>query len=284
MKALASNVAAVSSELKTFSTQVSSTTATPKLMLSDPLEDSIAPMMPLDRPRDSGPIAIPALLPQLDREDYKNTEKWESTGYKGQRKVKKQGGEGLPMDKNAPSVLSSFMEDENGNPIPKDTQMAVRSTAHAFYLVLLENGRAPATWGAAPLGIRNQLINILETQFPFLRFCKDHWKAIQVGSNTYSQWHKKAVRCDAASKAKKASRKAKGEAAEVEVISDVETTGDNEKGSKRPGDDLDDVPGPSKRRHIEDPQPTSTSRPLPTRITPQGQKVRMYIYTDYLNH
>ena len=92
------------------------------------------------------------------------------------------------------SILSSYMEDENGVDLPESTKEAVREEARNFFQLLLENNRAPAVWGDAAINIKNEYLYCMETQYPFLRFCQDHWKAKQVATNSYSQWQSNAAK------------------------------------------------------------------------------------------
>jgi hypothetical protein len=248
---------------------------TPKQEILNGADDLIVSAIPLTRSKRSeisDHTIIPPLLPQLDKAKYEKIKLWGPEEYQGYRKGGKRGGENPLTDKSNSSILSIFMEDENGNQIPEKTKKVVRKTAKAFYEGLLKNGNAPTAWGHATLSIRHTFINMLETEFPFLRFCEGHWKANQVATNSYSQWYLKALERKAAALAKKANKRTTEEHGIIDV--DVDEN-DLENPSKRPGDNEDNVPGPSKRPRVENPRPTSTiPRPRPTRITPTAKKVR----------
>ena len=173
------------------------------------------------------------------------------------------------------------MEDEDGNQMPEATKSAVRASARGYFEGMLASGTAPTTWGSVPLRAKNELTNILENQFPFLRLCDNHWKANMVATNSYSQWHPTASERAAAAKAKEA---VKRRAAEANII-DLDTSeDDNKKTSKGPVDEKETVSRPSKRPRIEDPQPSPTTHPLrprPTKFVPPRKKVCKLIYIDY---
>ena len=275
VKKLVNNFATVSSGFQTFSTQISTFLATPKQAFSDVPDDPIVSVTPSD------PIFVAPLLPQLDKANYPNIRQWTADEYHSYRKGVKRGGEDVLTDRPT-SVLSSYMEDETGNQVSDKTKKATRATAKGFFEQLLRDNSAPAAWGSAPLSIRNKLINILESEFPFLRFCEGHWKANQVATNSYSQWYQHAVDRKAGVEAKKAKKKADAGAAEDEVI-DVDTDEKNAgEPSKRPREEGDNIPGPSKRPRVEVFRPTPTPRSLPTGTNLQGQKVRKSIYLTIL--
>lgn len=255
----------------------------PKLRLSDPLDDPVVPAAPSNRSVEvSGVVSIPPLLPELNQEDYINIKNWYPTEYSQGRKGRKKGDK----DPSAQAHLSSFMEDEDGNPIPDLTRDAARETARGFFAELLSRNSAPASWGGISISLNHSLINLLETQYPFLRLCSNHWKAKQLATNSYSQWYKRNVIKKAAIQTKEEIGKGKGKGKETEESSDAEVIDldENEQNtgnarSKRPMDINDSAPGPSKRPRIEDPRTTSTSLPRPSRIS---KTVCNSIYFDYM--
>jgi hypothetical protein len=252
-------------------------------------DDSIVSAVPLGRSKDSGPFgpnSVPPLLPQLDKAQYKHIVFWGPDEYQAYRKGGKRGGENTLTDKPTSSILSIFMEDENGSQVPEKTKKALRRTAKGFFEGLLENGSAPAAWGNATLSTRHTFINTMETEFSFLRLCEDHWKANQVATNSYSQWYQHATERKTVVAAKKANKRATEQHKAIAIEVDAsENENDSENPSKRSGDDEGNVPGPSKWPRVENPQPTSTiSRPRPNRINPPGKKVRKSLYFNYMRY
>ena len=57
----------------------------------------------------------------------------------------------------------------------------------------MRNGLAPPNWGEAAPDASNEMIYRLETGFPWLRFCENHWKAKRVATNSYLQWYPVAL-------------------------------------------------------------------------------------------
>ncbi|KAF9782366.1 hypothetical protein BJ322DRAFT_1022784 [Thelephora terrestris] len=213
-------------------------------------------------------------LPQLDPATYPLVNHWGNDGYNGNRKGGKRGGEDT-LEEKAPktSVLSSFMEDETGREIPEKVRKAARKTAKQFFQEILDSNRAPANWGEAPRDIENELVHILESEFFWLRLCEGHWKAIKVATNSYSQWHRKALLRKAAAEAKKTAAMRRAEAEVIDVDTD---DADETRTSKRPRDEEEEAAGRQKRHRIDEPQPTP--RPRPTVVQPNVPRKQNILY------
>jgi hypothetical protein len=258
----------------TLPTQTAVPPVVPKTEIMDSPVQSIAPMPPTGVSGTSGAlVSAPTLAPQLNHADYPHVVFWYEDKYNILRKGGKRGGEDEPEEHVTGSVLSSYMEQEDGNGVPKSTRNAARKRARAVFLSLLKDGTAPSTWGSAPFDVQLKLISTLETEFPFLRLCENHWKATMVATNSYSQWYGSASGRKAAAKARR------------EVINvDADADDDGEK-SSNPAQTEDNDSRPSKRPRLaetqppphprsEETQPTPPSRPIPKKIGPQRQKVR----------
>ena len=216
-------------------------------------------------------------LPPLAREDYPNVKYWDSDDYTSLRKV----GRNNEVVKKS-SILSSYMEDKNGDPIPEGTRNAAREVAKGFFILLLQKGRAPTTWGDASIDIKNQLTYMLETGFDFLRLCSHHWKAKQIATNSYSQWY--GGRKNAVGK-----KLANAQVIDVDADS-ADTNQDNasqgnanlDKPRKRPHTEDDGTRRP-KRPRVEEIESTPP-RACPPKVTKQRQRVCKSIYYDYMRH
>lgn len=220
-------------------------------------------------------------LAQLVREEYPNVNHWDSDDYNNCRKVgKKTKEEDLEEKKPKTSILSSYMEDEDGNEVPKKTMDAVRNMAKGFFSLILEKGRAPAKWGDASIDIENELIHMLESSFPFLRLCENHWKVKQVAKNSYSQWYPKALKRQvAAALAKKAADTASTSTTKAAEAIDVDADEDSQEESlKRPRAEDDET---RRSKHPRTKESQSAPRPHPTKVTKQRQRVcRLFDYNN----
>jgi hypothetical protein len=205
-------------------------------------------------------------LAQLARADFPMVKKWDLEEYTSIRKLGKNGNEeDFKGERPTGPILSCYMEDENGNDVLKSKKNAARSTARGFFNLLLTMGRAPAVWGSADIDVQNELVHILESDFPFFRLCEDHWKAKRVATNSYSQWYPGALKRLAAAVAK--------QTADVEVIDVDDDSDSKDRQPKRPRVE-DDKTRRSKRPRVEGTQLTPPDSG-PAKITTQRRRVRI---------
>jgi hypothetical protein len=268
---ISDNVTTVSASFKNFSNQIGTSLMTPKIEPTTQLVPPIplaAPYNPSDHlaPSAQGIYFTREPPPQLAREQFPNVRNWFASEYNKKRRSGKKGRAIDPeeSDESGPqmSVLSSYGVDEDGIPVSKTTMDAAREEARAFFLLLLERKRAPKVWGDAPVDIKNELLYRLETSFPFLRYCDNHWKAKKVATNGYSQWRGSLV--------KKAGKKKAIVAIDIDKDMPAETS---KRPSKRPQEEEEDASGPSKRPRNNTTQPAANSRSRYTTTSKQHQKV-----------
>ena len=216
--------------------------------------------------------------PQLDHEQYPDVRQWFPTDYNDRRKVGKGTGEGgSAADGPKSPVLSSYMEDEHGRLVPMSTRAAIRAMAKDFFWKILRDGRAPAKWGDAGLDVSNELICLLETNYPWLRLCQDHWKAKKVATNSYSQWYSDATNCYN----KETRLQGKAPQPPTTDIIDVDSDTDTQKRPLKRRLAEDDGAGRSKRPHLEE----TPSCAQPARPTATRRRVRVFYYSHrYMCH
>lgn len=210
-------------------------------------------------------------LPQLDRAKYPKVTQWLPTDYNNNRKV---GKSDAPMENGRKvSVLSSYMEDENGTLIHSSIRDAAREMTWKFCWLLLRNGMAPARWRDASLDVSNELTFRLETNFPWLRLCEGHWKAKKVVTNGYPQWYAEAIVRFKKEKAKALA----SQTLDAEVI-DVDSDSDaHERPPKRHLAEGDDA-GHSKRpRRVEEVPPSAQ----PAKSTTNRRRVCPYYHSSH---
>ena len=270
MKNVAEILAAVSSGFKDLSSQIamSQTTLAPPVAADPSDNPGKSKLSKIFRLYTSRP------LPQLDRTNYMHVKMWDSDGYNGLRKGGNRGGENAPKVGTGSSTLSSYMEDKDGNDIPETERVDLHETAWSFWEELLEINRAPSSWGSASRDIKNEFVHILESEYFWIRLCKNHWKAEMVATNHYSQWYKVAYPRKVAEDAKKLADKLAAEKAALEAVGLHINDNSRRDVLKRPRveeDEEDDVPGPSKRLHVEESR-SSPPRSKLTRRT-QGKQV-----------
>ena len=229
-------------------------------------------------PSSSEPIFLFTRLPltQLDRGEFPNVKLWLQGGYRSRCKSGKNGDVDDLVEKPEGSILSMYMEDENGNEIPEEVRKATRETAKGFFNLIMEKGRAPGAWDEAAIDVKNEYIHIMESSHPFLRLCEGHWKAKKVATNSYSQWHSIAAPRWRAILAK---RRADAQVIDVDTDDEVVVVGS----SKRPRDEDDDA-GPLKRPRSKETQPPPRSHAKPTTVTTRRQRVCRSFYSNYMRY
>ena len=269
---MAQMVASQSLAPRNFSAQFGTPLTTPKVKTLDLPLPSVAPPDPT-----SSPVQTYELLPQLNRVNFPSVKMWEDHKYNGHRKGGRRGGKDDPQDKPKGLVLSSYMEDENGEEILKGTRDHVRKTARSLFAQLLQRNEAPITWGAAPLNVQTELVFKLEKEYPFLQLCTNHWKAEKVATNSYSQWYGRVAGHQVTAEAQVAIKVE----SDVKVININADDSDEDRSSKRPRT-VDTNTRASKHPHTEKTKPPLPPRPLPTKAHLQGRKVSRPFYFDYM--
>jgi len=245
---------------------------------------------------------VSKLLPQLDRKNFQKVVHWDQGLFNKLRRKAKATGEDeeSDVDDATPkmpsqsgvkvSTLSCYMEDENGVPISKSQKAAARAKAKGFWNKLWDRGTVPSSHGTVDIDTNEAFIALMEDAFPWLRYCENHWKSIQIWRNHYSQWlqnrEEKAAKeeADRATKAAKKAEKGKGPEGEIIDVDANDSEGQDTQGksSKRPREDGET--NKPKRRRVEEDEPTPPPRPKPTRITTERLRVRLFILPDYIPH
>jgi len=239
-----------------------------------------SPSTPSTSSSSNSRLPIPELAPQLSRSEFPLVNFWlKETWYelKKQGKVKDEDDDpdqGMstktPKPNDKASTTSCYMEDENGEQQPESTKNAARAAARGFWIKLLNEKRAPQTFLGGDLALQNEYISLMEREYPWLRYCENHWKAKQIWHGHYTQWYGPAVKREAARKAKEAAEKAAAEGRVINV--DADNDNSREKPSKRPRPD-DETTDDPKRRRVEEAKSTPSARPPPTNVTIKRARV-----------
>ena len=187
-------------------------------------------------------------LPQLNQTMFPKVEHWGSAAYRTLRKKSKQkeeGGEGSESDKIPGGVYSCYMEDENGNPIPDTERDAARTRARTFWWKLHHRGLAPPKSGEIDADIAGEYVAFMEEGYPWLRYCNNHWKSMQIWRNHYSSWHTDRKKELAA----KAAAEAAAAATEGDII-DIDANENDVQGIAKKRPQVEEGTGVSKRRRL----------------------------------
>ena len=127
---------------------------TPSIGLGTPSNTSSAPE-PSGVSSDIGFTRLP--LPQLARKDFPEVKHWTAANYHSSRKAGKSGANDDPeiQEEKKGSILSCYMEDENGDQVSEATKKAARETARGYFNLLHDHNQLPSIWGNLSLDLKN---------------------------------------------------------------------------------------------------------------------------------
>ena len=137
-------------------------------------------------------------LPPLDQTDFPNHKHWLPTLYRQLRKggTKAEVSDDSLLDLGlgtsssgkkvkSPPILSCFLEDKDGNPIPETERKEILSTAKGYWEYLFRRNKAPETSRKKTIDITIQWRTLMESNFSCFRYCDNHWKSEQLWINYY---------------------------------------------------------------------------------------------------
>jgi hypothetical protein len=136
--------------------------------------------------------------PRLSPLDYPLVKYWERKVWKSVIDTRKDtsevqtkgGSRGGTRSSKGENVMMSYIEDSNGNPVDGNTASGIREFARTIWRSLYDRGIAPETWGQATKDVRDEYCREMESEYPVLRFCSNHWKANALATAVYSQWYR----------------------------------------------------------------------------------------------
>jgi hypothetical protein len=118
------------------------------------------------------------------REDYEKVQHWDGKAWNAIRHPKK--GSKAERGANPKNVL--FWEDENGDVIPPDERKVITQDARAIWQEMHDKGKRLDSLTNLGWDVRDNFRARMEEAHPWLRLCRDHWKADQIWSNHFSGW------------------------------------------------------------------------------------------------
>ncbi len=127
-------------------------------------------------------------LPSLSCANFPHVTFWTKEEWRASKTMRKDTSEISNTD-SAPGGLTTYFEMEDGTPAPRTMAARIRKTARSIWIELFEHRKAPSKWGQASRQAEDEYINGMEKKWPILRFCEDHWKAVQIATSNYSQWY-----------------------------------------------------------------------------------------------
>ena len=126
----------------------------------------------------------PNLSPYLRREDY-SLNWWDKSAWlaiKNKTKLKD-----LTIDS---PIISLYMEDETGEPIPKETKDTLRGDLYAYWNDVARSGET--LYNISDLGYARlqDFRRTFEGRYPWLRLCDGNWKTDYLWVNYFHTWKK----------------------------------------------------------------------------------------------
>ena len=246
-------------------------------------------------------------LPPLNPNDFKNLKHWSPKFY---RKLRKEGSKTKDITENvflglrpnssgsdvkSPSILSCFIEDKDGNPIPEDERKELFGTARSYWRYLWDNGRAPKSFHETSIETRIQWRTLMESGFDCLRYCSNHWKVDQVWKNYYPTWRKGVLKDQREEKTSKqmADGATRDTAIDVDNDKDSDSNDENNKDNGDNDEDIEEISRTNpkkrglqdsgkvskpKRARVEEPKKATPPRPIPTASTTKRTRVCMLYF------
>lgn len=129
----------------------------------------------------AGKITIPALL---KKEEF-NCRFWDKYSWKEWVKVAREQGLFRASVRNA-GINSSWMEDVDGNRVGLNTQRAILHEVHTTWVDMHAAKIKLTNYRDMPGITMDYFRARLESKFPELRLCEDHWKADQAWQENFS--------------------------------------------------------------------------------------------------
>ena len=134
----------------------------------------------------------------LSQMDYPLVKFWEKKSWKNFSSTRKDasevetkaGARGGTRSSRGENVMMLYVEDASGTPIDGNIASGMRDLARSIWRSLYERGIAPETWGQATKEVREEYFQDMESNYPVLRLCDNHWKANSLATTIYSQWYK----------------------------------------------------------------------------------------------
>jgi hypothetical protein len=127
----------------------------------------------------TGPREIP-LNPQ--REHFKDSTWWDPDQWQAIRA-------GSGVNDTDSSVMTMYMEDEHGKPIPSSTKTALRGDVYAYWTDLARtHPQDIRNYSELGLHRKEHFRETFEGRYPWLRLCSGHWKVDHLWMSYFKAW------------------------------------------------------------------------------------------------
>jgi len=140
----------------------------------------------------------PTTLPVYSRSDFPDIKYWTREEWDKFEAMKKNSTDptiktrshGKTRCANDKNVNSTYLKLSDGTPIGGKKAMDVQAYARSIWVDLYTRGIAPKKWSKASRTVHKEYAREMETRWPILQYCENHYKAHLLTTKHYSQWYK----------------------------------------------------------------------------------------------
>lgn len=139
--------------------------------------------------------------PILRQEDYPNIKYWSKADWSPKKKkpsveasikngqnTKPKRGKNADLASERESM--SFIEYEDGTTVVEADARLIGQYLRKILHELQKHGEAPAQWGEMSVTGSKYVYQEMYRMFPFLAFCRSHWKIEELATSLYSGWYR----------------------------------------------------------------------------------------------
>ncbi|KAI9467135.1 hypothetical protein BJY52DRAFT_1236615 [Lactarius psammicola] len=140
-------------------------------------------------------LAHPTGPPSLDPAEHPLVTLWTRHAYSKEAKVRGEFHNAGDEEVEPESKGFWFLQQSDGSTvdIPTVTRMR-RATKEIWATMKTKYKTLPPTWMSYTPAMQMEFYLDIESQFPFLRLCEDHYKAQKIGTTDYPHWYKRVMR------------------------------------------------------------------------------------------
>jgi hypothetical protein len=131
------------------------------------------------------------------RQDYPLIKYWYKVSLKTEKKGTSDVGSGARGGTrlaNGENVMHFYIENVDGTPVDGSVVTAMREDARSIWESFSRRDIAPRKWGKATMEVRDEYVRVMETKWPMLRYCENHWKVHAIATINYPAWYRGCVR------------------------------------------------------------------------------------------
>lgn len=121
-------------------------------------------------------------IQSLSQQDYPRIKFWYETDWKTYGKDKRAASDGT-------SITSDYMESNDGLTVSDRRKAEIREVAASLWFEMVDKGRAPAKWSAAPADVKEFFYNGMNSKCDEMRYCHNNWKAQHLATMNYSSFY-----------------------------------------------------------------------------------------------